>query len=86
MENFSYVIALGFNGKPKNEFLHIDKSKKPYFMLGVYTDEFVCYQYKTCALKKARKIRPLFSKDKDIIILKVKNGQRITEGHIVGIL
>ena len=51
-------------------------------MIGVYTDEFKCYKSLRCAIKKAKEIKPLFPKYRNIAVLKVIDGQ-ITSDSIV---
>ena len=51
-------------------------------MIGAYTDEFKCYKSLRCAIKKAKEIKPLFPKYRNIAVLKVIDGQ-ITSDSIV---
>lgn len=81
-DNIHYIIACDYDDRHYTQFLHIGKNNRPYFMIGIYTDEFKCYKSLSCAIKKAKKIRPLFPKYRNITILKVIDG-RITSDSIV---
>ena len=80
--NIYYVIACNYDDRNYMQFLHIGKNNRPYFMIGVYTDEFKCYKSLKCAIKKAKQIKPLFPKYRNIAVLKGIDGQ-ITSDSIV---
>ena len=80
--NIYYVIAYGYDNKHFSEFLHISSNNKHYFMLGAKIGDLKLYKSLKCAIKKAKKIRPLFPKYRNITILKVIDG-RITSDSIV---
>lgn len=77
--NVRYVIVYGYDDKNCPQFLHIGKNNRPYFMFGIYSDEFKCYKSLSYAIKKAKEIRPLFPKYRNIAVLKVIEGQKISE-------
>lgn len=81
-DNIHYIIACDYDDRHYTQFLHIGKNNRPYFMIGVYIDEFKCYKSLRCAIKKAKEIKPLFPKYRNIAVLKVIDGQ-ITSDSIV---
>ena len=72
--NIYYVIAYGYDNKHFSEFLHISSNNKHYFMLGAKVGDLKIYKSLKCAIKKAKEIKPLFPKYKNIAILRIANG------------
>ena len=83
--NIYYVIAYGYDNKHFSEFLHISSNNQHYFMLGAKIGDLKIYKSLKCAIKKAKEIKPLFPKYRNIAVLKVIDGQ-ITSDSIVDLI